>query len=72
MSYPHPEFPDDGEMKDNDISQELYGKEGLMRVMNFNESKKNEFEYLGSERIFAKENLVKYSGKLSNIMQNVE
>ena len=72
MAYPHPDFPEDGEMKDNDISTELYGKEGLKRLMSYNEVRKNEFEYNDSERIFAKENLNKYSGKLSVIMDKIE
>jgi len=73
MSYPYGDFPEDGEMTDeNDISTELYGKQGISRVMDYNEIRKNDFEYIGDERFFAKENLVKYSGKLSIIMEHVE
>ena len=43
-----------------------------MRVKKKKKKKKNEFEYVEDERIFAKENLVKYSGKLSVIMEKVE
>ena len=74
MAYPHPEFPDNGELSDDiNITKELYGKQGLERVMDYNEVRKNEFEYVDdNNRLFSKENLIKYSGKLSVIIDRVE
>jgi hypothetical protein len=70
MSYPHPDFPKDGEIV-GDIYKELYGRNGLFRVMEYDENRKNNFEYIGDERLFSKENLIKYSGKISVIMDHV-
>lgn len=52
----------------------LTGKQGLERMVSFEETKdkKHMFEYRGTERIFAREHIGKYSAKIKSVLDNLD
>ena len=75
FAYPHPDF--NTENADSIDIKDLYGKSGLSRIMNYNERNKRNFEYKPETlskfgRIFSKEKIGKYSGKISKMLEIIE
>ena len=49
-----------------------YGKEGLKQIINYN-STTNKYKYKGGvEKIFTKDNIIKYSTKISMLLENIK
>ena len=82
IAYPHDGLiGDKASSKSDSFENELYGKRGLKRIMNFSKSKKNEFEYKDGViekygRIFSSEGedppLKKYSSKIYQFIDRIK
>ena len=71
--YPHTELET---TEDADVYSYLYGQRGLARVMNYDQKTKSEFRYKDKTlqdfgRIFAPEQIGKYSGKIAYICESI-
>lgn len=74
--YPHKEMSPNNDEKDTRLHSYLYGKKGLARTMLFNERTISDFKYKKNtlddfERIFAFENIGKYSSKIKYICESI-